>query len=285
MSRSTGDGAARKLQFLQLLLLRKNQRKPHEYKVIHMTVYHGSRIAQKFLRFTTDESILRRPTSKVPEKNTSIFTVCRRTTSDKFACQESGTTFAQAMDSKLDLKEALLNKTDELCERALLNELRSLSQFFECVKAQSSMVSREQEIATQEALDHIAHKNVPRAIRVLRQAVERESLNLKGHLLLGTIYMNLRSYPRAVKVLRKGREVCRQTIKYLLMHAELLEQDSNTQDGRDFVILLHRIADVRFYEGLFQYKLAESLIRVGAYNLAMRQLASGDADDQPTHGL
>jgi len=140
------------------------------------------------------------------------------------------------------------------------------------------MVSRKQETATQAALDHVAHKNVPRAIRVLRQAVESEPLNLKGHLLLGTIYMNLRSYPRAIRALSKGREICRQTIKYMLMHADLLEQDGNMQDGRDLVVLLHRIAGIRFYDGLFLHKLAEGLIRIGAYNQAMHLLASWDAE-------
>jgi tetratricopeptide (TPR) repeat protein len=183
------------------------------------------------------------------------------------------------------LKETHLNKTDELCELALLIELRSLSQFFEGIKAHSPMVSREQELAMQEALDHVAHKNVPRAIRVLRQVVESEPLNLKGHLLLGTIYLNLRSYPRAIKALSKGREICRQTIKYLLMHADLLEQDGNMQDGQDIVVLLHRIAGIRFYEGLFLSRLVDCLIRTRVYKQAMRLLASWNADDQPTHGL
>jgi hypothetical protein len=146
------------------------------------------------------------------------------------------------------------------------------------------MVSREQEIMIQEALDHVAHKNIPLAISVLRRLNEDNPLNLKGHLLLGTIYMNLRSDPRAVKVLSKGREICRQTIKYLLMHANLLEQDGNLQDGRDLVVLLHRIADMRFYEGLFLHKLAEYLIRNGAYNRAMRLMAYGDTDDLQRHG-
>ncbi len=147
------------------------------------------------------------------------------------------------------------------------------------------MVSREQEIATQQALDHVAQKNLPRAIRVLRQVVESEPLNLNGHLLLGTIYMNLRSYPRAIKALSKGRDVCRQTIKYLLMHADLLEQDGSMQDGQDIVVLLHRIAGIRFYEGLFLNRLVDCLIRTSAYKQAMRLLASWDAHDQPTHGF
>ncbi len=147
------------------------------------------------------------------------------------------------------------------------------------------MVSRDQQIATQKALDHVAHNDVPRAIRVLRQVAESEPLNLNGHLLLGTIYMNLRSYPRAIKALSKGREVCRQTIKYLLMHADLLEQDGSMQDGQDIVVLLHRIAGIRFYEGLFLNRLVDCLIRTMAYKQAMRLLASWDADDHPTHGL
>ena len=147
------------------------------------------------------------------------------------------------------------------------------------------MATRDQEIATQQALDHVAQKNVPRAIRVLRQVVESEPLNLNGHLLLGTIYMNLRSYPRAIKALSKGREVCRQTIKYLLMHADLLEQDGSMQDGQDIVVLLHRIAGIRFYEGLFLNRLVDCLIRTMAYKQATRLLASWDAHDHPTHGL
>ncbi len=146
------------------------------------------------------------------------------------------------------------------------------------------MGSREQEMETQAALDHVARKNVPRAVRVLQQVIESEPLNLKGHLLLGTIYMTLRSYPKAIKALSKGREVCRQTIKYLFMHADLLDQDGNMQDDRDRVALLHRIADVRFYEGLFLHRVAEGLIRIGAYNQAMHLLATWRADDQPADG-
>lgn len=147
------------------------------------------------------------------------------------------------------------------------------------------MISQEQEMATQEALNCVVNQNIPRAISVLCQAVESEPLNLKGHLLLATIYINLRSYTRAIKALSKGREVCRQTIKYLLMHADLLEQDRNIQKGRDFVLLLHRIADMRFYEGLFLHRLAEGLLHAGAYDQALLMLASWNADDQPTHGL
>ncbi len=169
--------------------------------------------------------------------------------------------------------------------RALLNELRSLDKFFECNKTSVPMISQEQEMATQEALNCVVNQNIPRAISVLCQAVESEPLNLKGHLLLATIYINLRSYTRAIKALSKGRQACRQTIKYLLMHADLLEQDRNMQDGRDLVVLLHRIADIRFYEGLFLRKLVEGFIRIGSYNQAMLLLTSWNADDQPTHGL
>lgn len=120
----------------------------------------------------------------------------------------------------------------------------------------------------------------------LRQAVESEPLNLKGHLLLGTIYMDLRSYPRAGKMLSKGREVCRQSIKYMLMHADLLMQDGNLQQNeRDLAVLLHQIADMRFYDGLFMHKLVEGLLRAGSCSQAMRLLASRDAYDQPTPGL
>ena len=117
------------------------------------------------------------------------------------------------------------------------------------------------------------------------QVVESEPLNLNGHLLLGSIYMNLRSYPRAIKALSKGRQACRQTIKYLLMHADLLEQDGSMQDGQDIVVLLHRIAGIRFYEGLLLNRLVDCLIRTMAYKQAMRLLASWDANDQPTHGF
>jgi hypothetical protein len=69
------------------------------------------------------------------------------------------------------------------------------------------------------------------------------------------------------------------------MHADLLEQDGSMQDGQDVVVLLHRIAGIRFYEGLFLNRLVDCLIRTMAYKQAMRLLASWDAHDQPTHGL
>jgi tetratricopeptide (TPR) repeat protein len=183
------------------------------------------------------------------------------------------------------LREAFLHRTDELRGRALLNELRSLARFFECNKTSIPMISQEQEMATQEALNCVVNQNIPRAISVLCQAVDSEPLNLKGRLLLATIYMNLRSYTRAIKALNKGREACRQAIKYWLIHADLLEQDKNMPKDRDFVFLLHRIADIRFYEGLFLHRLAEGLIHVGAYDQALLLLASWNANDQPTHGF
>jgi tetratricopeptide (TPR) repeat protein len=147
------------------------------------------------------------------------------------------------------------------------------------------MISQEQEMATQEALNCVVNQNIPRAISVLCQAVDSEPLNFKGHLLLAAIYMNLRSYTRAIKALSKGREACRQTIKYLLMHADLLEQDRNMHKDQDFVRLLHRVADIRFYEGLFLHRLAEGLIHIGAYDQAVLLLTSWNADDQPTRGF
>ncbi len=87
-------------------------------------------------------------------------------------------------------------------------------------------------------------------------------------------------------MLSKGREVCRQSIKYMLMHADLLMQDGNLQQNeRDLAVLLHQIADMRFYDGLFMHKLVEGLLRAGSCSQAMRLLASRDAYDQPTPGL
>jgi lipopolysaccharide biosynthesis regulator YciM len=146
------------------------------------------------------------------------------------------------------------------------------------------MMFKDQKLTTQEALNCVINKNIPRAIHILCQAIEGEPLSLKAYLLLGTIYMYMghRSYGRALKVLRQGRNVCRQSMKYMLMHADLLKQDGSLQDERDLAVLLYRIADMRFYEGLFMHKLMEGFLHVGSLRQAMRLLTSRDVDDRPT---